>query len=99
MINRLLLGAVALTMISGTALADDVTANPNPSVFDKPDVMAPFYSDPEMKTMKSGDDFKAAWMAMTKEDQDAVMKGCGDEAIAKDHNDFCANTKSLGGAN
>ncbi|MHA6688659.1 hypothetical protein [Mesorhizobium sp. A556] len=103
MINKLILGAFALTMISGTAFADTSTATPtatpDPSVFDKQETMAPFYTDSAMKTMKSDEDFKAAWMAMSKEDQDAVMKGCGDEAIAKEHNDFCASTKKLGGAN
>ncbi|MFC3326188.1 hypothetical protein [Mesorhizobium cantuariense] len=43
-----------------------------------------------MKTMKSEAEFKAAWMA---------MKECGDEAIAKTHDNFCKMTKQLGGAN
>lgn len=87
-------------MISGASFAEDsTTANPNPSVFDKHDTMAPFYSDTDMKTLKTGDELKAAWMAMSKEDQDAVKEGCGDEAIAKEHDNFCANTKDLRGAN
>jgi hypothetical protein len=62
-------------------------------------MMKPFYTDSTMKTMVPEEEFKAAWMKMSKEDQAEVMKECGDEAIAKDHDNFCAMTKQLGGAN
>ncbi len=50
-----------------------------------------------MKTMKPEADFKAAWMAMSEEDRTSMS--CSDEGNAKEHNDFCAMTKKLGGAN
>lgn len=59
--------------------------------------MASFYSDAEMKTMKSEDDFKAAWMALKPEDREKVSKEC-DSDSEKLHNDFCEKTKQLGGA-
>ncbi|MHA6686333.1 hypothetical protein [Mesorhizobium sp. A556] len=74
------------------------TETPDPSVFDKPGAMATFYSDAEMKTLKSDEDFKAAWMALTQEDRDAFSKEC-DTDTEKLHNDFCEKTKQLGGAN
>ena len=51
-----------------------------------------------MKTMKSGDDFKAAWMALKPEDRDTITKECSNDS-EKLHNDFCEITKKLGGAN
>jgi hypothetical protein len=62
-------------------------------------MMKPFYTDSTMKTMKPEAEFKAEWMKMSKKDQEDVMKECGDQAIAKDHNNFCDMTKQLGGAN
>ena len=38
-------------------------------------------------------------MAMSEEDRTSMSKECSDEGIAKEHNDFCAMTKKLGGAN
>jgi hypothetical protein len=56
-------------------------------------------TDAGMKTMKSEAEFKAAWMAMKEEDRAGMTKECGDEAIAKSHDNFCKMTKQLGGAN
>jgi hypothetical protein len=61
--------------------------------------MAPFYSDSDMKTMKGDDDFKTAWMALTQEDRDSMMKDCADDKIAPTHDTFCGKAKELGGAN
>ena len=57
--KNIVLGALALSMVSGVALA---------GALDEPDNMAPFFTDAGMKTMKSEAEFKAAWMAMTEED-------------------------------
>jgi len=89
-IKNIFLGALALSMVGGVALA---------GALDEPDNMAPFFTDAGMKTMKSEADFKAAWMAMKEEDRAGMMKECGDEAIAKAHDNFCKMTKQLGGAN
>lgn len=82
------IGAVALDTISGSAFAasnsSELTpqASPGP-VLNDPVKMTPFYTDATMKTPRSEDEFKAAWMAMSKEDQTAASKGCNDEVVAK----------------
>ena len=83
-------GALALAVFSGTAFA---------GALDSPKMMEPFFTDSGMKTMKSEKEFKAAWMAMKEEDRAGMMKECGDNAIAKSHDNFCKMTKQLGGAN
>ncbi|CAN7666107.1 hypothetical protein [Mesorhizobium sp. LjNodule214] len=89
-IKVLCMGAMALSMVSGAALA---------GTLDSPEKMTPFFTDSGMKTMKPDAEFKASWMAMSEEDRTAMSKECSDEGIAKEHNDFCAMTKKLGGAN
>ncbi|MBB6412178.1 hypothetical protein [Mesorhizobium sangaii] len=90
----LTMGAMALAMMTGSALAAT-----NTSALDDPAKMSPFFTDAGMKTMKSEAEFKAAWMAMKEEDRAGMTKECGDEAIAKSHDNFCKMTKQLGGAN
>jgi hypothetical protein len=89
-LKNICLGALALSMVSGVALA---------GALDEPDNMAPFFTDSSMKTMKPMAEFKAAFMAMPKEKQDAMMKECQDAAMSKPHAEFCANVNALGGAN
>jgi hypothetical protein len=92
---------LATTAMAQTSTTDDTatpTETPDPSVFDKPNTMATFYTDAEMKTLKSDEDFKAAWMALTQEDRDAFSRECDTDAEQL-HNDFCEKTKQLGGAN
>lgn len=88
--KNICLGALALSMVSGVALA---------GALDNPDNMAPFFTDSSMKTMKPMAEFKAAFMAMPKEKQDAMMKECQDAAMSKPHAEFCGNLNTLGGAN
>lgn len=90
------MSAVALAMITGSALAGNNTGT---SALDDPAKMSPFFTDAGMKTMKSEAEIKAAWIAMSEEDRAGMMKECGDEAIAKLHDNFCKTTKQLGGAN
>ncbi|WP_413813943.1 hypothetical protein [Mesorhizobium sp. Root695] len=52
-----------------------------------------------MKTMQSDDAFKKAWLALTDDDRASITKDCGDTVIAKSHDNYCAKTKQLGGAN
>jgi len=82
------LGALALSMVSGVALA---------GALDEPDNMAPFFTDSGMKTMKSEADFKAAWTSTAKDKQDAMMKECQDAAMSKPHAEFCANLMMYAG--
>ncbi|UVK46729.1 hypothetical protein BPNPMPFG_002434 [Mesorhizobium sp. AR07] len=95
-IKTLCVGALALSMMTGAALAGAATGT---SALDDPAKMSPFFTDAGMKTMKSEKEIKAAWMAMSKDDQASMMKECSDAAIAKAHDNFCKMTKQLGGAN
>eukprot|EP01035_Chromulina_nebulosa_P045786 gene45786-61996_t len=76
--KMLTMGAMALAMMTGSALAG---GNNGTSALDDPAKMAPFYTDSGMKTMKSDDEFKKVWMAMTEEDRSSMMKDCGDNVI------------------
>jgi hypothetical protein len=87
-IKNIFLGAMALSMISGVALA---------GALDEPANMAPFFTDSSMKTMKSEADFKAAWASMPKDKQDMMMKECQDAAMSKPHAEFCANLVTYAG--
>lgn len=95
MFSKLLISAFAITMMCGATFAANTTGS---SALDSKDKMTPFYTDADMNTIKSDEDFKAAWMAMTQEDRDQFSKEC-DSDTEKLHNDFCEKTKRLGGAN
>jgi hypothetical protein len=84
------LGALAFTIVGGAALA---------GALDEPKMMAPFFTDASMKTMKPDADMKKVWASMAKADQDKMMKECNDAAMSKPHAEFCANVQALGGAN
>ncbi|MDX8442224.1 hypothetical protein [Mesorhizobium australafricanum] len=94
--KMLCMSAIALSLTAGAAMAGGATGT---SALDDPQKMSPFFTDAGMKTMRSGDEFKKAWMAMSEEDRTSIKKDCGDNAIAKQHDDFCKMTKELGGAN
>lgn len=94
-IKMICMSAMALSMLTGAALA---AGGDNTSALDNPEKMQPFYTDSSMKTMKSDEEMKAAWMAMSKEDQEMMSKECSNDA-EKLHNDFCEKAKQLGGAN
>lgn len=83
-IKMLCTGAMALSMMTGAALAEHGGA------LDEPTKMAPFYTAADMKTLKSEDDFKAAWEGLKDEDRAAIKQECG--GIASDdqgHGAFC----------
>lgn len=90
-LKNICLGALALSMVSGFAFAG--------GILDSPDLMSPFFTDSGMKTMKPMEEMKAAFMAMPKDKQEAMMKECMDTASAKSHADFCVAINTLGGAN
>ncbi|TIX07851.1 MAG: hypothetical protein E5V46_27820, partial [Mesorhizobium sp.] len=89
-IKMIWLGAMALSMVAGSALAAGETGT---SALDDPAKMQPFYTDSTMKTMVSNDDFVKAWKALSPEDQMAMMSACDDEAKnanpANSHPEFC----------
>lgn len=81
------------------ALAISLGANPaSADPFSDLAALPTFYTDASMTTMKSKAEFKAAWDAMAKDKQGAMMKECQDAAMSKPHAEFCANLQALGGA-
>ncbi|AZO55205.1 MAG: hypothetical protein EOS78_10190 [Mesorhizobium sp.] len=92
--KMLAMGAMALTMMTGAALA---ASSGGTSALDDPAKMSPFFTDAGMKTLRSEADFKTAWMSMKPDEQKAVLKDCGDATINKSHADFCAMAKKMGG--
>lgn len=92
----LCMSVIAFSLVTGAAMASSAKGT---SALDDPQKMSPFFTDAGMKTMKSGDEFKKAWLAMTEEDRTSIKKDCSDAAIAKEHDNFCKMTKELGGAN
>ncbi|TJU97496.1 MAG: hypothetical protein E5Y12_24745 [Mesorhizobium sp.] len=98
-IKMICFGAMALSMVAGSALA---AGNTGTSALDDPAKMQPFYTDSSMKTLRSNDDFVKAWKALTPEDQTAMMTACADEAKnanpTNTHPEFCSSVKQNGGS-
>ncbi|MBM2711661.1 hypothetical protein JQK88_10425 [Mesorhizobium caraganae] len=92
-LKMLTVSAMALAMITGSALAGSSTGT---SALDDPAKMSPFFTDAGMKTMRSEADIQSAWMAMSEEDRNAVMKDCADATVAKSHADFCKMAMKMG---
>ncbi|MBN9220630.1 MAG: hypothetical protein J0I79_22005 [Mesorhizobium sp.] len=84
------LGAAAATILASAALA---------GALDEPAMMAPFYTDSSLTTMKSDAEMKTIWASMPKANQDNMMKECQDAAMSKPYAVFCEKVKALGGAN
>jgi len=82
------LGALTLTVLSGTVFA---------GALDEPTIMGAFYTDQAMQTMQSDEKMKVAWKRMSKENQAKVMKECQDAAMRKTHAQFCEKVQALGG--
>jgi hypothetical protein len=90
--KMLTMGAMALAMMTGSALAAGKT-----SALDDPAKMSPFFTDAGMKKLRTEKDFKTVWTAMKPDEQKAMLKDCGDTKINKSHADFCAMVKKMGG--
>lgn len=91
--KMLTMGAMALAMMTGSALAaGSSTAGSTTSALDDQTKMAPFYTDSGMKTMRSEKEFKAAWMAMNDEDRASMIKECSDKVVGN-HEMFCKSVK------
>lgn len=98
-IKMICLGAMALSMAAGSALAAGSTGT---SALDDPAKMQPFYTDSSMKTLRGNDDFVKAWKALTPDDQVAMAKACEDESTTANptnaHPEFCSSVKQNGGS-
>lgn len=88
-IKTVCISALAATVLAGGALA---------GALDEPAMMAPFFTDSSLKTMKSDDEMKKVWAGMPKTYQDNMMRECQDAAMSKPYAVFCEKLKALGGA-
>jgi hypothetical protein len=101
--NIKLLSAAALVaaLMSGSALAQqDPNTTGDPNATDKQPmlqdmtVMGAFFTDDTMTTMRSTDEFKAAWMAMTPENQAGIKDECAKNESIK-LQEFCNTVGSM----
>ena len=53
-----------------------------------PEVMGPFFTDDTMTTMRSTDEMKTAWVAMSADDQAAMRAECETTTSIK-YKEFC----------
>lgn len=99
--KRLMLAAAIVSVIAGTALAQNNPPTPetnsgDPGGADKqksitdPKVMAGFYSDTAMTKMRSPEEVKAAWSRLNIEDQTAVKNQCRAPDQTANMQELCA---------
>jgi hypothetical protein len=104
--KSLALAAVTATLLSGAALAQssDTTTTQSTGTQGSPEPqtqvlmndkakMAPFYSDEAMTTLKTGDEFKSAFQAMSAEDQQRLRDECQNSTSPRDT--FCEGLKTF----
>ena len=96
------IAAFSLMLAGGVAMAQTDTATPNaagqsdstsavdpgPKYLTDPAKMGVFFTDDTMTTMRSADEMKAAWMAMSDEDRTAMKTECETTDSIK-YKDFC----------
>jgi hypothetical protein len=82
-LKMLSIAAVAIA-ISGSAFAQSSTGSPR---LDDATMMGSFYSDKDMKTMKTGDEFSAAMQNLKSEDREAISNEC--KNTNTQHSNFC----------
>jgi hypothetical protein len=78
---------------SDPATGDPAAADKLKSLED-PTMMKPFFSDDAMSTMRSDEEMKAAWAAMSADQQKMVKDDCEKAANTK-HEEFCGKIKSM----
>lgn len=82
--KRFLLAVSAATLMSGAVYAgatntDSGAAGANMEAYGgafSKSISSTFYSDPEMTTMRSADEVKTGWSALSQEDRDMVVAEC-----------------------
>lgn len=102
--KRLMIAAALGMILSGAAFAQDNQPGAEPStnepgtndqqnsMDDK--VMSGFYTDSTMSKMRSPDEVKAAWMAMSKEDQAAMKERCKGD-VAANMQELCMSVNQM----
>ncbi|MBE7183679.1 MAG: hypothetical protein INR68_04645 [Methylobacterium mesophilicum] len=81
---KLLSVAAIAVAISGSAFAQTSSGSPR---LEDSTMMGQFYSDSDMKTMKTGDEFSAAMQNLKSEDREAISNEC--KNTNTQHSNFC----------
>ena len=95
----MVVAAALAACLAGIAFAQDNTATSSigdegPAAFLKRENIQDFYTDPNMKTMKSADEVKRIYQSMTADDQARMKAACA----ANDESrfaDLCENIGSI----
>ena len=95
--KKIALAAAAVTMLSGAAMAQDKSlatgstatdGMPRPgSLLENKEKMAPFYTDETMSTLRSTDEIKSAFQAMSPDDQKMLREEC--QNVTSPRDTFC----------
>jgi hypothetical protein len=101
--RSLALAAATISLLSGAALAqegEDQSSSTTGSVekstaLDQAQrqMRAPFYTDDTMATMRTGDEFSAAWTAMSADDQQSIRDQCANSTSPED--EFCRGIENI----
>lgn len=92
--------AIAFMLASGAAVAQQSTTTGDPAASDKqmsiedPAVVGPFFTDESMTTLRGEDEFKAAWSAMSADDQTAMKEQCKSTTSIK-LKEFCGTVGNM----
>ena len=89
-LKMLSIATVALT-ISGGAFAQD--SGSTGARLDNKEMMGSFYTDSEMQSVKTGDEFSAAYNALSSEDKEAIANECNLENSPRAT--FCNQVKGM----
>jgi len=94
----LTLTAASLLLASNLAFAQETPTDP--AATDKQDsisdnkLMQPFFTDDTMSTMRTSDEIKAAWAAMTEPDRASVKEQCKQPDSIK-LKEFCGTVENM----
>ncbi|RUM96638.1 hypothetical protein EET67_16770 [Pseudaminobacter arsenicus] len=93
--------AIALMLAGGAALAQSATtAAPDTTQSDKlhtledPAMTGPFFTDDTMTTMRSDEEMKTAWAAMSAENQKMLKEQCATTESVK-FKEFCGKISAM----
>ena len=81
--------ALALSLMGSAAIAQD-----SPRILEDQAMMKSFYADDTMTTMRTAEEMKAAFSAMTPDNQAMMKKECMDNQSPK-FQDFCGSVKEM----
>ncbi|PZO81704.1 MAG: hypothetical protein DI629_03990 [Mesorhizobium amorphae] len=92
-LQMLSIAALALS-IAAPAIAQEAATGASPRLADQT-MMAPFYSDEGMTTLRSGAEFDSAFSNLSSQDREAIMNEC--QNVNTERQTFCDSFKERNG--